>query len=73
VAGIYRANRGKMMKCIESIPQFSSRVELSTFLRTIADDVENGKARLEIEVFSIHHIHSTRSISITMDILEEIK
>jgi hypothetical protein len=62
-----------MMKCIESIPQFSSRVELSTFLRTIADDVENGKARLEIEDFSIHRILGTLSISVTMDILEEIK
>ena len=59
------------MKCLEAIPNFGSRVEMVTFLRTIADDVETGKAALRIDDFTVSYNMGIRTLNLEVYILEE--
>jgi hypothetical protein len=59
------------MKCLESIPNFGSRVEMVTFLRTIADDIETGKAALIINDFKISYDMGGRILGLDLDVMEE--
>jgi hypothetical protein len=59
------------MKCLESIPNFGSRVEMATFLRTIADDIETGKAHVYMHNFLVQWDMGRRGLNVNFEIKEE--
>lgn len=59
-----------MSKSFEALPDFYSKVETSTFLRALADDIEQGKLALVDAQMTKYYEYGRKGIRVAMETTE---
>ena len=62
-----------MSKSFEQLPNFGSRIELITFLRLLADDIENGATFVKSGRFSKYWEITEKGLYIHIETVEDIR
>ena len=59
-----------MSKSFEALPDFYQRVELATFLRLLADDIEQGRTYLVDAQMAKYWEYGRKGIKLNMETME---
>lgn len=59
-----------MSKSFEQLPDFGSRIELATFLRLLADDIENGVTLLKSGTYNKYWEYGHKGLHIKLETVE---